>query len=145
MNKQQKLKQAVRKLIKPVCEDCWGWGVLPKENKIQQLRLECKTCNGKGYIDNTFSKPSSYNDWEGEGLYLQEILLALSKIGINYESYGLGILVTRQFNQYDLLNQIAAYTDSHYTSGQFDDLGRRKPFHNISNRILHMESEKEWI
>ena len=63
----------------------------------------------------------------------------------SYPTRTIELYNTRQFNQYDLLNQIAAYTDSHYTSGQFDDLGRRKPFHNISNRILHKQRTAEDI
>ena len=51
----------------------------------------------------------------------------------------------RSFNQYDTLNQIVAYTDSHYTSGQIDERNRRKPFFNISNRILHKQRTAEDI
>jgi len=51
----------------------------------------------------------------------------------------------RQFNQYETLNQIVAYTDSHYTSSQTDQLDRRKPFYNISNRILHKQRTAEDI
>mgnify|MGYP003632113955 FL=1 len=63
----------------------------------------------------------------------------------SYPSREIELYGTRQFNQYDLLNKIAAYTDSHYTSGEFDDLGRRKPFYNISNRILHKQRTAEDI
>lgn len=52
---------------------------------------------------------------------------------------------TRQFNQYNLLNTISAYTDSHYTTSEYDDLGRRKPFRNIVNRILHKQRTAEDI
>lgn len=51
----------------------------------------------------------------------------------------------RQFNQHDLLEQIAAYTDSYYLSGMTDDLGRRKPFYNIVNKILHKQRTAEDI
>ena len=51
----------------------------------------------------------------------------------------------RQFNQYRTLNQVVAFTDSHYLSGQVDELGRRKPFYNISNRILHKQRTAEDI
>ena len=51
----------------------------------------------------------------------------------------------RSFNQYDTLNKIVAYTDSHYTSGQTDERNRRKPFFNISNRILHKQRTAEDI
>lgn len=61
----------------------------------------------------------------------------------SYPSREIELYNIRQFNQYDLLNQIAAYTDSHYTTGQYDDLGRRKPFYNISNRILHKQRTAE--
>ena len=64
---------------------------------------------------------------------------------VSYPTREIELYNTRQFNQYELLNQIAAYTDSHYTSGQYDDLGRRKPFHNISNRILHKQRTAEDI
>jgi len=51
----------------------------------------------------------------------------------------------RQFNQHDLLQRIAAYSDSHYTSSMYDDLGRRKPFYNINQRILHKQRTAEDI
>ena len=64
---------------------------------------------------------------------------------VSYPTREIELYNNRQFNQYELLNRIAAYTDSHYTSGQYDDLGRRKPFHNISNRILHKQRTAEDI
>lgn len=49
------------------------------------------------------------------------------------------------FNQYDLLNKIEAYTSSKYTKGSYDKLGRRKPFYNITRRLLNKQKEAEDI
>jgi len=62
-----------------------------------------------------------------------------------YPSTEIELYGTRPFNQHQLLNTIAAYTDSHYTSSEYDELGRRKPFFNIVNRILHKQRTAEDI
>lgn len=49
------------------------------------------------------------------------------------------------FNQYDLFNKIEAYTSSKYTKGSYDALGRRKPFYNISQRLLNKQRSAEDI
>ncbi len=63
----------------------------------------------------------------------------------SYPSRVITLYGIRQFNQSELLNRIAAYTDSHYTTSQVDDLERRKPFYNITNRILHKQRTAEDI
>ena len=49
------------------------------------------------------------------------------------------------FNQYETINKIEAYTKSKYINGNRDSLKRRKPFHNVSNRILNKQRSAEDI
>ena len=49
------------------------------------------------------------------------------------------------FNQYELFNTIEAYTSSKYTGGEYDKLGRRKPFYNITQRLLNKQRAAEDI
>ncbi len=51
----------------------------------------------------------------------------------------------KQFNQYELINTIDSYRASLYTSGQYDDIGRRKPFQNEMNRILNKQQTAEEV
>lgn len=50
-----------------------------------------------------------------------------------------------EFNQYDLIHTIELYSNSKYINGQYDALGRIKPFYNIVNRLVYLQAAAEDI
>lgn len=75
----------------PVCKDCFGQGRIanPKSSRIQgqmmDIGSECKSCNGKGYTEETmeFEWESSMNTSEGESWFYE----SNTKNPVNLQNY----------------------------------------------------------